>query len=91
VLGVDGIHHHGLLIRVWIKTVPLQQWKVAREFRRRVKIAFDECQIQIGAPQQIWISSNDQEIANLPDALTVGKDPDPGDAQGNTSTVIGKV
>ncbi len=91
VLGVDGIHHHGLLIRVWIKTVPLQQWKVAREFRRRVKIAFDECQIQIGAPQQIWISSNDQEITNLPDALTVGKDPEPSDEQGNTSTVIGKV
>lgn len=52
VLGIDDIDHTGLLIRVWIKTKPLQQWKVAREFRRRLKQVFDERGIAIGMPQQ---------------------------------------
>lgn len=52
VLGVDSITHQGLLIRVWIKTAPLQQWKIEREFRRRLKVAFDQQGIHIGVPQQ---------------------------------------
>jgi len=52
VLGVDGITHQGVLIRVWLKTLPLQQWKVGREFRRRIKVAFDQNKIHIGVPQQ---------------------------------------
>ena len=56
ILGVDSFATQGLIIRVWIKTVPLEQWKVAREFRRRLKIAFDECGIILCLPQQIWIN-----------------------------------
>lgn len=52
VLGVDQFSDRGILIRVWIKTEPLQQWDVAREFRRRVKIAFDQAGIPIPIPQQ---------------------------------------
>lgn len=52
VLGVDQFSDRGILIRVWIKTEPLQQWDVAREFRRRVKIAFDRAGIPIPIPQQ---------------------------------------
>lgn len=39
VLGVDKISQTGILIRAWIKTKPAQQWRVGREFRRRVGIA----------------------------------------------------
>ncbi|MGK7909424.1 MAG: mechanosensitive ion channel family protein [Synechococcus sp.] len=52
-LGVENIAHTGILIRLLIKTQPLQQWPVAREFRRRLKKAFDEKGIDVGIPQQM--------------------------------------
>lgn len=53
ILGIDNISHTGILIRLIIKTQPLQQWPVAREFRRRLKKAFDEQGIEVGIPQQM--------------------------------------
>ncbi len=53
ILGIENISHSGILIRLLIKTQPLQQWPVGREFRRRLKKAFDEQGIMIGIPQQI--------------------------------------
>lgn len=59
VLGIDNFGDRGLVIRVWIKTQPLKQWDVAREYRRRLKIAFDQAGILIPVPQQaIWINDN---------------------------------
>ena len=52
ILGVDNFSDRGIIIRVWIKTEPLKQWEVAREFRRRVKIAFEQAGIPLTAPQQ---------------------------------------
>jgi small conductance mechanosensitive channel len=54
VLGIDDIGNAGITIRIWIKTQPLQQWNVAREFRRRLKLALDAKGISIGVPQQTW-------------------------------------
>ncbi len=52
------------MIRVWIKTQPLKQWDVAREYRRRLKIAFDKAGIIIPVPQQaIWV--NDGQLPQL--------------------------
>jgi small conductance mechanosensitive channel len=60
VLGVENFADRGLMIRVWIKTQPLKQWDVAREYRRRLKVAFDQAGIAIPLPQQaIWV--NDAE------------------------------
>lgn len=56
VLGIDELDHTGMLVRVWIKTIPLEQWSVGREFRLRVRQAFEANQIQIGKPQ--WIAYN---------------------------------
>jgi small-conductance mechanosensitive channel len=64
VLGIDQFGDRGLIIRVWIKTQPLKQWDVAREFRRRLKIALDEAGISISVPQQA-ILLNDNELLNL--------------------------
>jgi small conductance mechanosensitive channel len=59
VLGVDEISNDGITLRVWIKTLPLQQWNVAREFRRRLKHALDQEGIAIGLPQQsLWFRSS---------------------------------
>lgn len=53
--GVQEISHSGILIRIWIKTLPLKQWLVSMEFRRRLKMALDRHQIQIGSPRQVWL------------------------------------
>ncbi|MUL37841.1 hypothetical protein BWI75_16280 [Gloeocapsopsis sp. AAB1 = 1H9] len=56
VLGIDDLSHTGMLMRVWIKTTPMEQWSVGREFRLRVRQAFEANNIQIGRPQ--WITYN---------------------------------
>ena len=48
VLGIDSVSHSGLVIRVLIRTKPAQQWRVEREFRRRVLIALGEHNIALG-------------------------------------------
>ena len=59
VLGVDEIGNNGITLRVWIKTLPLQQWNVAREFRRRLKRSLDDEGIAIGLPQQsLWFRNS---------------------------------
>ncbi|WOD39856.1 mechanosensitive ion channel family protein [Nodosilinea sp. E11] len=60
--GVQQISHTGIVIQIWIKTIPLKQWLVSMEFRRRVKIAFDQHHIQIGAPRQIWLQEDPQAL-----------------------------
>jgi moderate conductance mechanosensitive channel len=52
VLGIDEMDHTGLKIRIWIKTRPLEQWAVAREFRRRLKQTMVIEHLEIGVPQQ---------------------------------------
>lgn len=57
ILGIDNFGDRGMMIRVWIKTQPLKQWDVAREYRRRLKIAFDQAGINIPVPQQsVWVN-----------------------------------
>jgi small conductance mechanosensitive channel len=58
VLGIDDLQHSGMLIRIWIKTQPLQQWSVAREFRRRLKLVLEQENIAIGIPQQAFLLEN---------------------------------
>jgi small-conductance mechanosensitive channel len=50
VLGLDSFGDSSVNIKVMFKTQPIQQWTVAREFRRRVKMAFDEMGIEIPFP-----------------------------------------
>ncbi|MEI6331011.1 MAG: mechanosensitive ion channel family protein [Pseudanabaena sp. ELA645] len=52
VLGIDDLQHSGMLIRIWIKTQPLQQWAVGREFRRRLQMVMQKEGIAIGIPRQ---------------------------------------
>ncbi|HUU34651.1 MAG TPA: mechanosensitive ion channel family protein [Vicinamibacterales bacterium] len=50
VLGVDAFEDSQVTIKVRIKTVPLKQWEVGRELRRRIKQAFDREGIEIPFP-----------------------------------------
>jgi small conductance mechanosensitive channel len=62
VLGIDEIGHSGILIRIWIKTKPLQHWSVGREFRRRMKTRLDQQGIAIGVPQQSVVFQSSLEL-----------------------------
>ena len=66
-MGADDFGDRGVIVRLWIKTLPLEQWKVAREYRRRLKLAFDQAEIPLPLPQQVlWVES--QSISNLSEA-----------------------
>ena len=55
ILGVESFSDRGIIVRIFIKTEPLKQWDVSREFRRRIQIALAEANIPIIPPQQdIW-------------------------------------
>jgi small conductance mechanosensitive channel len=53
VLGVETFADSAIVIRIIIKTQPQTQWEVAREYRRRLKTAFDAAGISIPFPQMV--------------------------------------
>ncbi|TAD75499.1 MAG: mechanosensitive ion channel family protein [Oscillatoriales cyanobacterium] len=52
VLGIDEFAAHGTIVRIWIRTAPLEQWSVAREFRRRVAVAFAAQSIELAGQSE---------------------------------------
>lgn len=59
VLGVDAFKASEVTLRFRIKTLPLKQWEVGRELRRRTKMAFKAQGIRIpGPPQQVVIKQS---------------------------------
>jgi small conductance mechanosensitive channel len=52
VWGVEDIGVGGILLRLVVKTVPLEQWNVARELRARIKAAFDAAGVSLPVQQQ---------------------------------------
>ena len=52
VLGLDSFGASSVNIRIRLKTLPIQQWAVRREFQRRMKRLFDERGIEIPFPHQ---------------------------------------
>lgn len=50
VFGVDSFGSSAVIIKARIKTRPSEQWVVGREYRKRLKYAFDEVNIEIPFP-----------------------------------------
>ncbi|WP_374576209.1 mechanosensitive ion channel family protein [Phenylobacterium sp.] len=50
VVGVDSLADSGVVIKARIKTRPIQQWNVGREYNKRIKQAFDANGIEIPYP-----------------------------------------
>ncbi len=50
--GVDDFADSAVVIKARVKTKPNKQWEVAREYRRRLKKAFDEEGIEIPFPHR---------------------------------------
>lgn len=51
IVGVDQFADSAVVLKARIKTVPAQQWKVGREYNKRIKVAFDAAGIEIPFPQ----------------------------------------
>ncbi|MFI5177714.1 MAG: mechanosensitive ion channel family protein [Vicinamibacterales bacterium] len=58
VLGIERLGEAGVVIRIRMKTVPLQQWEIARELRRRIKLAFDAKGIEIPPASSVFPAHN---------------------------------
>jgi small-conductance mechanosensitive channel len=50
--GIEAFGDSAVTLRVMAKTLPLKQWEVARELRRRIKYRFDREGIEIPFPHQ---------------------------------------
>lgn len=72
VLGVDDFKDSSVTLRFRIKTIPLKQWEVGRELRRRIKITLDRQGIRIPSPRlDVTISGG----AQMPQAADVPRAP----------------
>lgn len=62
--GVEKLNADSVDIRLVIKTRPGEQWAIARELRRRIKLALDDASIEIPFPQRtIWVRRDSAEPA----------------------------
>jgi len=52
IMGVDAFGESEVVIKARIKTLPIEQWSVGREYRRRLKKAFDQENIEIPFPHR---------------------------------------
>ena len=65
VLGVQAFTESAVVIRVQARTLPLKQWDVARELRRRIKNRFDDERIQIPYPHLTFYWGDHQNPAEM--------------------------
>ena len=68
VWGVERLDPDGVVVRVVLKTAPLEQWNIAREMRERIKDRFDVLGIEIPRPQRVVWHRNAQAEAPSPEA-----------------------
>ncbi len=68
VMGLDRFTDAAMVLQARLRTPPGKQWSVAREFNRRLKIAFDENGIDFANPQRT--------IRVISDAIAAGKLPE---------------
>jgi len=52
IFGVDDFRESAVTIKARLKTLPIEQWAVGREYRRRLKKAFDAAGVQIPFPHR---------------------------------------
>jgi len=78
ILGVDDFGDSQVTIKIRIKTIPLKQWMVGRELRRRIKNTFDSKGIEIPFPHvSVYFGEAskpfDLSLQSLPEELRKNK------------------
>lgn len=61
IVGVDRFADNAVIIKARLKTMPIKQWDVGREYNRRLKIAFDTEGIEIPFPQRVITIKNSSD------------------------------
>jgi len=70
ILGVDDFGDSAVIIRVWIKTQPMKQWDVSREFRRRFKQRLQDSKTEIPFPQRdVWLHPSGEFRVNVQNGM----------------------
>lgn len=74
VFGLNEFADSAIVIKARIKTRPIKQWSVGREYRKRLKVAFDKENIEIPFPHRTiyWgeeINSLKLDVNKIPDQL----------------------
>lgn len=69
ILGVDALKETEVVIKLQVKTAPLAQWAVSREFRRRILMRFKELGVE-GPFQQrtLWLAAAGESKGVKPEA-----------------------
>jgi small conductance mechanosensitive channel len=62
VLGVDAFRDWSVILKMRIKTVPLKQWDVGREFRKRLQRRFEEEGIDIPFPERVVTVRDEKKV-----------------------------
>ncbi|MDZ7723644.1 MAG: mechanosensitive ion channel family protein [candidate division KSB1 bacterium] len=60
-LGVDEFADSAVVIKAYTTTRPIKQWRVAREYNRRLKKTFDERNIEIPFPHVTFYAGQDKD------------------------------
>jgi moderate conductance mechanosensitive channel len=71
ILGVDSFGDWSVVLKMRIKTVPLKQWEVGREFRKRIRRRFEEEHIEIPFPERVVTVRDDKPRGDDP-SVAVG-------------------
>jgi len=74
ILGLDQFADSAVIIKARIKTKPIMQWRVGREFNRRLKMAFDEKNIEIPFPHMTVYMGQDKGGQAPPLHVSMNKD-----------------
>jgi small-conductance mechanosensitive channel len=78
VLGLDRFADSAVIIKTRIKTKPIKQWEIGREFNRRLKKKFDEQNIEIPFPHVTLYAGQDKAGHAAPLPVTVTERPEAG-------------
>jgi small conductance mechanosensitive channel len=61
ILGIDTFGESQVNLKMLVKTMPLKQWEVGRELRKRIKSTFDKEGIEFHFPHQVVIVKGDRK------------------------------
>lgn len=62
VLGVQELAASSVVIRIWAKVKPMEQWSIARYIRQKVKKRFDEMGIEIPYQHMVLMSKDEDKL-----------------------------
>lgn len=74
ILGLDQFGDSAVIIKARVKTKPIRQWTVGREFNRRLKNKFDERDIEIPFPHATLYMGQDKSGRAAPLRVAIEKE-----------------